>query len=436
MQSLSRCEMPCLDWKRANPSQTDPSLNTLVNHQDEPNTSGHKRVLSTSRGSRRGCGRSRHPDRWQREVDERMARSARVRGIAGGLRSSLLLGATIALVGCNVVGPASIKSGRGVYNEVINKTEDEQILNMIVRQRYGETFGMLSVASVTANVSVSAKAGSEFRAWGSGADTAGNIVPLSAGIAYEENPTISYVPRAGDKHATRTMSPMTLDDLTMIGDAAMDRGLWLHEAIGSVNGIVNTGVTGNVPSQDFDRFIELSDRLFQTHVLGIGKVAASGDSPEVYFVLEDYKDHEEDVRAYLELLGITEVPVDGKAIRLPVRWSLGNRAADAIDIRPRSSYQVFRSVGAMIEVPPPHLEAGLVQPMTRVVPEPRLITIRSSEKRPKDAVVAVRFRDWWFYIDATDARSKNGFQLLRLLIDLQYVDTGAQQAPVITIPAG
>ena len=46
-----------------------------------------------------------------------------------------------------VVGPRSITAGRGAYAEVINQTEDQQILNALVRTRYDETFGMISVAS-------------------------------------------------------------------------------------------------------------------------------------------------------------------------------------------------------------------------------------------------------------------------------------------------
>ena len=44
------------------------------------------------------------------------------------------------LCGCATVGPVSIAAGRGAYAEVINRTEDEQILNVVVRQRYDETF--------------------------------------------------------------------------------------------------------------------------------------------------------------------------------------------------------------------------------------------------------------------------------------------------------
>ena len=73
--------------------------------------------------------------------------------------SMLVLLSALGFSGCAVIGPQSITAGRGVYAEVINRTEDEQILNVIVRQRYDETFGMMSVTSVTANLRFSAQAG-------------------------------------------------------------------------------------------------------------------------------------------------------------------------------------------------------------------------------------------------------------------------------------
>jgi hypothetical protein len=42
--------------------------------------------------------------------------------------------------------------GRPQYNEAINRTEDEQMLLSIVKGRYGETFSLLSVNGVAANV--------------------------------------------------------------------------------------------------------------------------------------------------------------------------------------------------------------------------------------------------------------------------------------------
>ena len=77
--------------------------------------------------------------------------------------TALVVAGTLALSGCASVGPQSVTAGRGVYTEVINRTENEQILNVLVRMRYDETFGMISVASITANLRFSARAGAHVR---------------------------------------------------------------------------------------------------------------------------------------------------------------------------------------------------------------------------------------------------------------------------------
>lgn len=115
------------------------------------------------------------------------------------------------VTGCIVAGPASIAAGRGVYNEVINRTEDEQLLNMIVRERYSATYGRLGVASVTASIRASAKVGAQFGLSRTvKEDYDGNLVPLAAGVAYEENPTISYIPLGGEEFVQRLVSPLLM----------------------------------------------------------------------------------------------------------------------------------------------------------------------------------------------------------------------------------
>ena len=56
--------------------------------------------------------------------------------------------ALLMLGGCAQIGPASISHGRGAYNEVIAKTDDDQSLAFIVRLRYGETANLLTVISL------------------------------------------------------------------------------------------------------------------------------------------------------------------------------------------------------------------------------------------------------------------------------------------------
>jgi len=52
------------------------------------------------------------------------------------------------LSGCAMVGPRSIGMGRADYNEVINRTEDEQMLLSIVNGCYGDTFSLLSALKI------------------------------------------------------------------------------------------------------------------------------------------------------------------------------------------------------------------------------------------------------------------------------------------------
>ena len=83
------------------------------------------------------------------------------RRLAG--RACLVAVTLVSVCGCGRVlgpratlGPGAIVRGRGLYSEVISATNNEQTLELIVRARYGEPAGLLSVASVTANLRASA----------------------------------------------------------------------------------------------------------------------------------------------------------------------------------------------------------------------------------------------------------------------------------------
>ena len=75
--------------------------------------------------------------------------------------TSLLCTAALWLSACSITGPTSVATGRSAYNAIINQTDDEQFLSMMVRQRYDETFGMLAVSSVTSSISSSAAVASD-----------------------------------------------------------------------------------------------------------------------------------------------------------------------------------------------------------------------------------------------------------------------------------
>ena len=302
---------------------------------------------------------------------------------------------------------------------------------MIVRLRYDETFGMMSVASVTANLSFSTRAGANI---GVGDDDsyAGNLIPLSAGVAYEENPTISYVPLSGEDFMRRMLSPVSTSEWILLGGPARHPGAVFTLAVRRVNGLRNPLLGDEPSSPEFARFVELFDRLRRADVLD--NVQRPETESGYFWDIHDYEDaHGDSVREFLDLLGI-EVKSDGSAILLPLRLAVGS-SVSAVHLQMRSAWEVLQVFGAGIEIPSAHLEAKIVEPhVSAVLEEMRFMTIHSSEKRPENATVRIRFRDRWFYIDATDTRSKRAFGLLRTFIGMRLADPAAHKAPVLTVP--
>jgi hypothetical protein len=331
-----------------------------------------------------------------------------------------------------MVGHRAIATGRGVYAEVVNKTEDEQILNLIVRNRYDETFGMMSVAGIAASLSFSASVGVNVGI-GNEDNYSGNLVPLSGGVAYEENPTISYVPLSGEEFLRKMLAPISLEQLVLLSSMAKPQGRTLEIMAGRVNGLRNPFVGQEPPSPEYSRLAELFTQLRLGAVLDV--VHGPGKDEEFFIDIHDYEDEYTDVvREFFDLLGI-EHEIDGNDILLPMRTAIGS-SSTAINVQPRSPLDLLRVYGAGIDIPPPHLEAGIVQPIKWDMEEKwRPIAIRSSKKRPDQAVVSVLFRDWWFYVDATDAKSKQAFVLIRTFIGMRLeLPGGVQNMPVLTVP--
>jgi hypothetical protein len=154
-----------------------------------------------------------------------------------------------------------------------------------------------------------------------------------------------------------------------------------------------------------------------------------------FWEIVDYSpEYVDEVREFLNLLSI-EVAVDGSDILLPMRQEAG-RSSTEVHLHPRSALDVLRTFGAGVELPPAHVEAGIVQPLKAEIPEAMsFMTILSAEKRPDNATVQVLFRDHWFYIDATDTKSKLSFAFLRSFIGMRLADTGALKTPIITLQA-
>jgi hypothetical protein len=349
------------------------------------------------------------------------------------LRGPALLLVTLLVQACLAVGPRSVTTGRSTYNAVINETEDRQILSMIVRHRYDETFGMLAVSGVTASLRVGASLGVNVGV-GPRSGYEGNLVPLSADAVYEENPVISYVPMRGEQFVQRMLSPVTAEQALLLSRMSTDEVEVFRMLVRRANGLVNplySPEQGTEEAAAFERFIGLYARLRDRGELDIVQTS-NGD---FQLLIHDFEDDSREVSELLETVGVQGHRGDDAVVTIPLRFFVGAARGDGLDLETPSALEVIEAAGAGVAVPDDHRLDGLARSFEQKPAE--FITIHSARERPPESSIAVAHRGWWFFIDPRDVRSKQAFLVLRTLIGLRLDEAVSDQdRPVLTVPIG
>jgi len=340
------------------------------------------------------------------------------------------------LTGCTFVGPQAIKSGRLAYAEAINQSQDEQILLSIVKGRYGESSTLLAVNGIVANLKFRAEMGVEagFRGVGTPADDL-----LQGGVAYEENPTITYAPVQGEDYLRQLMSPVPLDlFLLMMRSTNPDARSWML-LVNRINGLQNPDFLRETKSEPDGRFVRLANlfaALADAKALDLVQSADKGTS----FSLWLHPHTGTDASNIAEVLALLELPQqtnDQSRIVIPVY--LGIRADDSwsIGIVTRSTFNLAEIMRASVEVPEADLVAGVTEQYPPIGLAGQGIKIRSGPRKPAGHSLSVKYRGHWFWIEESDRRTKAMFRLMRTLWSISIANADSQVgAPVLTLPVG
>ena len=125
------------------------------------------------------------------------------------------------LSGCAVIGPTSIETGRGSYNEALETTARQQTLMNIVRVHENQTPIFMDVPEIDAAVQFQASSTGAItnigaRPGASGGTLAGQVGSAGAGLNYEESPTVRYQPVQGQALFAQISSPITVDTLAAL----------------------------------------------------------------------------------------------------------------------------------------------------------------------------------------------------------------------------
>jgi hypothetical protein len=358
----------------------------------------------------------------------------RVVALGRAIVVSLGLATCLLLTGCQSLGPAALGVGRGAYNEVIARTSSEQMLGFLVRLRYADPTGLLTVSSVTAGLKFSTQARGE-AGFGPHANYAGNLVPFSATFGYEDSPTISYVPVDTQAFVREWLAPVTLETLMLMLQTGARQDAFILLLIERMNGLRNNV---NVPVEERAAFQRAAALLSEFRDFGIAAWAQqSGATGRYELILSKYSPgHVAEVQELLDLLELKSDPVRESIIRIPVAFGIRERDFDGLTVQTRSVSEIILTAARSVEVPGEDegvVEAGAEYSGTLSLP---VLKIHSSRNAPDRANIAVQHRGRWFYVDDTDLASKRMFQRIQILFLTRLSDAtrGTQTAPLLTIP--
>ena len=351
----------------------------------------------------------------------------------------------LATCGCGIVGPSAVKYDGVKYNEAMRHSADQQLLLNIVRTRYRDNPAYLQIVSLSTSYTLSARASAEAELWKkptpSRVRQLNFIAPRLEGT-YEESPTITYAPLAGEKFVRKIMTPINTGTLLLLYQSGWSIELLLRCVAYQMNNLYNAP-QANVPDPDnippFEDFVKVTKIMrsleAQNKILLVERRV--GESYQAQLHID--KSANEDPRV-MEMRRLLELRPDILDYPLVTEIRFKDRD-DVILLGMRSLANVVSYLSHGIEVPKEDEDAGLVSiareadgskfnwlKLTRGV-----FTVRSGSWGWGAAAVAVRYRGTTFYIEDSDLVSKATFMLLTQIASMQSGETKTM-APVLTIP--
>jgi hypothetical protein len=342
--------------------------------------------------------------------------------------------------GCSAIGPETVKRDRFDYNTAISNSWKEQTLLNIIKIRYADMPLFVDVASVVSGYSLerSVNLGGTLS---SSRAVQGDFLSLGSSGKFTDRPTITYRPITGQQFNKSFMTPIPPRAILFLMQSGWPADLILQMTLDGMNGMrsrVSAGVSKRRGDTDFYRVISLFRQIQMSGSVGmrILKEKDMGETTIMFFHQEGIAPEIQEAMSELgKLLGL-------KAGIQEIEISYGYipPTDSEITMLSRSMMQIMIELSSQVDVPAVHVEEGRTVPSSHQTNEDgtvtgRTININHSADKPENAFTAVRYRDYWFWIDDRDFFSKRTFAFLMILFSL--TETGGDEGlPLVTIPAG
>ena len=360
-----------------------------------------------------------------------------VSGTGISTRCLLLAGCIlVGFSGCASFGPQSMDRDRFDYINAIASSWKQQTLLNIVKMRYADTPIFLEVGQIISGYQLEgtiAMGGSL-----SSSSAYGDIFSLGTTGRYTDRPTITYTPMTGSHFMHVLLTPIPPPALFMVIEQGWPVDLLFQIGVQKINGVSNGmgGLRGYPPDPDFVRLLEALQRLQASRVIGL-RVEMSQESKQIGTIMTISKKNlpleiQADRELVRKLLGLRHDQQEFKIIYGGI-----SDKDDVIAVQTRSGLQILKELGADVQVPSTHIAERRTYPPVSESSgigsslQP-LLRIHADKSRPIDVFAAVKYNDYWYWIDNRDFKSKGVFTFLMITMTLAEKEEKIQP-PIVTI---
>ena len=256
---------------------------------------------------------------------------------------------------------------------------------------------------------------------------------------WAESPTITYIPLSGAKFTKGLLQPVSPIDLISLVESGWPIDAVFEVGVRAINGLhagSRTEVLKRTGDPDFYRVLSMLRELQATDSFGI-RVDETAGAAGGLMVFRARPVDDTTAATALQVRELLHLDTHTQEFKLAFGAVAENDKE--IAMLTRSMLEILAEASAGVEIPASDVDEGRVVKMTTTgaaaEAAPKfLIRVHSSKSKPdaNEAFTAVRYRDYWFWVDDRDVPSKRGLGFLMILFTLVESGTTATP-PVLTI---
>jgi hypothetical protein len=344
----------------------------------------------------------------------------------------------LAATGCTHLGPKTVAVDRFDYSTAVANSWKQQTLLNIVKLRYMDLPVFVDVASIVSGYSMQTGVNVN-GTLSSDRAIQGNYASIGGQAIYTDRPTITYVPMTGEKFLRGLITPIDPKNIFFLLQSGYAADFILGLAVESLNGVRNRSAAGGAVREADPEFIRALALLREVQGAGafgmrVEEDKAKGSTGVVFFQRDDVP--REIAEKAAECRRLLKLPAESQKFTLiysPMRGGTNELAVNS-----RSMLQIMQAFASRLDVPEAHLKDHSAWPSVENAPtaegRQQNARIHSGKEKPSGAFAAVRYRDYWFWVDNGDLQTKRALTVVMFFFTL--ADNGSpEKLPLITIPA-